>query len=171
MDEPSDSTSGERSTGGSSAESGSSLPESAETGSPDTGGSESLFSYEDPIFANKELLEINHLPEQGRIVGRDEEISELANALNPALFEQSPSNVLLYGKTGTGKSLCAKYVSRKLVAEAADTGVNGRGYGPATRPPSGSRSPSPPSRSSSSTPSRISFSGRTSPAGASTSAR
>jgi cell division control protein 6 len=83
-----------------------------------------LFSYEDPIFANKELLEINHLPEQGRIVGRDEEISELANALNPALFEQSPSNVLLYGKTGTGKSLCAKYVSRKLVAEAADTGVN-----------------------------------------------
>ena len=86
--------------------------------------SSSLFSYEDPIFANKELLEINHLPHEGRIVGRDEEISELANALNPALFKQSPSNVLIYGKTGTGKSLCAKYVSRELVGEAGETGVD-----------------------------------------------
>lgn len=82
-----------------------------------------LFSREDLIFEKKELLEINHLPAHGRIVGRDDEISALANALNPALFSQSPSNVLLYGKTGTGKSLCAKHVSRRLVDEADEEGV------------------------------------------------
>jgi cell division control protein 6 len=82
-----------------------------------------LFIREDPIFKNKELLEINHLPDEGRIVGRDEEINQLANAVNPAIFGQSPSNVLIYGKTGTGKSLCAKYVSTRLVETAADEGV------------------------------------------------
>ena len=88
-----------------------------------------LFSREDPIFANKELLEINHLPEDGRIVGRDDEIQSLATALNPAIFGQSPSNVLLYGKTGTGKSLSAKHVSRQLVREANEEGVTvGRAY-------------------------------------------
>jgi cell division control protein 6 len=82
-----------------------------------------LFIREDPIFVNKELLEISHLPEEGRIVGRDAEIGQLANAVNPAIFGQSPSNVLLYGKTGTGKSLCAKYVSSRLINTAEEEGV------------------------------------------------
>jgi len=86
--------------------------------------SDDLFIREDPIFVNKELLEINHLPEEGRIVGRDEEIGQLANAVNPGIFGQSPSNVLIYGKTGTGKSLCAKYVSRRLVQTADEEGVS-----------------------------------------------
>lgn len=86
--------------------------------------SDDLFIREDPIFVQKELLEINHLPDEGRIVGRDEEIINLANAVNPAIFGQSPSNVLIYGKTGTGKSLCAKHVSRRLVHTADEEGVN-----------------------------------------------
>ena len=86
--------------------------------------SDELFTREDPIFVNKELLEINHLPEEGRIVGRDDEINKVANAVNPAIFGQSPSNVLIYGKTGTGKSLCAKYVSTRLVETAAEEGVS-----------------------------------------------
>jgi cell division control protein 6 len=86
--------------------------------------SDDLFIREDAIFANKELLEINHLPDEGRIVGRDEEIADLANAVNPAIFNQSPSNVLIFGKTGTGKSLCAKYVSQRLINTAEEEGVN-----------------------------------------------
>jgi cell division control protein 6 len=85
--------------------------------------SDDLFIREDPVFANKELLEINHLPDEGRIVGRDEEISQLANAVNPAIFGQSPSNILIYGKTGTGKSLCAKYVSQRLISTADEEDV------------------------------------------------
>jgi cell division control protein 6 len=83
-----------------------------------------LFTREDPIFTNKELLEISHLPEEGRIVGRDDEIKQLANVVNPAIFGQSPSNVLIYGKTGTGKSLCAKYVSQQLIDTAAEESVS-----------------------------------------------
>jgi cell division control protein 6 len=86
--------------------------------------SDELFTREDPIFVNKELLEINHLPDEGRIVGRDDEISKVAAAVNPAIFGQSPSNVLIYGKTGTGKSLCAKYVSTRLVETAAEEDIN-----------------------------------------------
>ncbi|WP_336344234.1 Cdc6/Cdc18 family protein [Halalkalicoccus ordinarius] len=82
-----------------------------------------LFIRDDPIFVNKELLEINHLPDEGRIVGRDEEIKLLANAVNPAIFGQSPSNILIYGKTGTGKSLCAKHVSQRLIDAASSEGV------------------------------------------------
>lgn len=87
--------------------------------------SDELFVREDPIFSNKELLEINHLPDEGRIVGRDEEIKALANAVNPAIFGQSPSNILIFGKTGTGKSLCAKHVSRRLISTASSEGVSG----------------------------------------------
>ncbi len=85
--------------------------------------SDDLFVRHDPIFDQKELLEINHLPDEGRIVGRDEEINKLANAVNPAIFGQSPSNVLIYGKTGTGKSLCAKHVSQRLVQTASEEAV------------------------------------------------
>jgi cell division control protein 6 len=44
--------------------------------------------------------------------------------VNPGIFGQSPSNVLIYGKTGTGKSLCAKYVSRRLVETAAEEDID-----------------------------------------------
>jgi len=65
-------------------------------------------------------------PEEGRIVGRDDEIAELANAVNPAIFGQSPSNLLIYGKTGTGKSLCAKHISEQLVRVAKEEGVTAK---------------------------------------------
>lgn len=86
--------------------------------------SDDLFVRHDPIFTKKELLEINHLPDEGRIVGRDQEMKNLASAVNPAIFGQSPSNVLIYGKTGTGKSLCAKHISNRLVNTADEEGVN-----------------------------------------------
>jgi|AntRauMinimDraft_4_1070384.scaffolds.fasta_scaffold00352_9 cell division control protein 6 len=71
-----------------------------------------LFPDKHPIFARKELLQIGHIPEGDRIVGRDEEIQSLANQLIDATQGNSPENVIIYGKTGTGKSLVSKYVTR-----------------------------------------------------------
>ena len=85
--------------------------------------SESFFGDPDPIFADKELLRVSHLPEGDRIIGRDSELQKLANAIKDAQRGDTPNNVLIYGKTGTGKSLCSKYITRDLTQAAADNGV------------------------------------------------
>jgi len=69
-----------------------------------------VFEQEDQIFANKQLLSIGHVPDPDRIVGRDDEIRDLAEQLRGAIEGYSPDNVIVYGKTGTGKSLVSKYV-------------------------------------------------------------
>ncbi|MDR5657717.1 orc1/cdc6 family replication initiation protein [Halodesulfurarchaeum sp. HSR-GB] len=84
--------------------------------------SDSLFNSEDPIFRNKDLLKIGHVPKADRIVGRDTEISKLATRLNGAVHGYSPDNVVIYGKTGTGKSLVSKHVSSRA-RNAAEDGV------------------------------------------------
>lgn len=72
-----------------------------------------LFVSGHRIFANKDLLKIGHVPKADRIVGRDEEISKLAKRLNGAVHGYSPESVMIYGKTGTGKSLVSKHVCQR----------------------------------------------------------
>ncbi|RLM94387.1 Cdc6/Cdc18 family protein [Haloarcula sp. Atlit-7R] len=85
--------------------------------------SKSFFGKPDPIFADKELLRVSHLPDSDRIIGRDTELQKLADAIKDAQRGNTPNNVLIYGKTGTGKSLCSKYITRDLTEAAADNGV------------------------------------------------
>src|SRR6056297_3385217 len=85
-----------------------------------------LFESGHRIFANKDLLKIGHVPEADRIVGRDEEISKLAKRLNGAVHGYSPENVMIYGKTGTGKSLVSRHVcerAQNAAEEDVDIGV------------------------------------------------
>lgn len=70
------------------------------------------------IFANRELLDIDHVPSENRIVGRDEHIRELANEVGPAVTGSPPNSVILYGKTGSGKSLVANHVMERAEKEA-----------------------------------------------------
>lgn len=77
-----------------------------------------LFRYDQPIFANEDLLKITHLPTQDRIVGRDEYIKQVAKALNPAIFGREPKHLFIFGKTGTGKSLTSRSVTNMVVEEA-----------------------------------------------------
>lgn len=79
-----------------------------------------LFDMGHQIFANKDLLKIGHVPNANRIVGRDEEISKLAQRLNGAVHGHSPENVMIYGKTGTGKSLVSRHVSQRAQKAAQD---------------------------------------------------
>ncbi|MFC4248828.1 Cdc6/Cdc18 family protein [Natribaculum luteum] len=90
--------------------------------SPDT-DRDPLFQYNDPIFADERLLEITHLPEPGRIVGRDDEMQSVAEALNPAIFGSQPSHLFIFGKTGTGKSLISRSVTQRVIREAERDGV------------------------------------------------
>ncbi|SIR67468.1 orc1/cdc6 family replication initiation protein [Natronorubrum thiooxidans] len=82
-----------------------------------------LFDSGHRIFSNKDLLKIGHVPEADRIVGRDEEIAKLAKRLNGAVHGYSPENVMIYGKTGAGKSLVSRHVSQRA-QNAAEAGVS-----------------------------------------------
>ncbi len=85
-----------------------------------------LFDSGHRIFSNKDLLKTGHVPEADRIVGRDEEISKLAKRLNGAVHGYSPENVMIYGKTGTGKSLVSRHVcerAQNATGEDVDIGV------------------------------------------------
>lgn len=77
-----------------------------------------LFRYDDPIFAREELLKIKHIPGSDRIVGRDKHMKQVAEALNPAIFGREPTHLLIFGETGTGKSLISRSVTERVINEA-----------------------------------------------------
>lgn len=73
------------------------------------------------IFKDKNALQSNYSPET--IPHRDKQIKEIAAIFAPTLKSEKPSNLFLYGKTGTGKTISIKYVSSQLkrMAERKDT--------------------------------------------------
>lgn len=75
------------------------------------------------IFNRRELLRIGHVPDSDRIVGRDDEISQVEDLLRPGAFGQPPRNAIIYGKTGTGKSLVSRHVTGRARAIAAQNDV------------------------------------------------
>lgn len=65
------------------------------------------------IFKDKSLLHNNYQPKD--IIHRDEQIKQIASILAPVLRGERPSNLFLYGKTGTGKTLSIQYVKEELM--------------------------------------------------------
>ncbi|MGB9986970.1 Cdc6/Cdc18 family protein [Salarchaeum japonicum] len=66
----------------------------------------------EPIFENKEVLRPSYTPHE--LPHRNEQINNMATILVAALRGETPSNILIYGKTGTGKTASAKFVSQEL---------------------------------------------------------
>ena len=66
----------------------------------------------DPIFENKDVLRPSYTPDQ--LPHRQAQINDMATILVGALRGETPSNILIYGKTGTGKTASAKFVSNEL---------------------------------------------------------
>ncbi len=64
------------------------------------------------LFVNRNALAADHVPE--RIMHRDGQVQELAVKLMPALRGAKPSNIFLYGTTGTGKTLVVRHVASEL---------------------------------------------------------
>ncbi len=65
------------------------------------------------IFKNRKALSISFTP--STIPHREKQIEELGKILAPALIGAKPSNVFIYGRTGTGKSLVCMYVANELM--------------------------------------------------------
>lgn len=83
-----------------------------------------LFADQDPIFARKELLHVGHVPDENRIVGRDTEIESVAEEVGAVVRDDPPNNVMIYGKTGTGKSLVSRHVAGRAKDAARSNGVD-----------------------------------------------
>ena len=72
------------------------------------------------IFKDRNALTSHFTPET--IPHREKQITTLASILAPALKGERPSNVFVYGMTGTGKTLVSKYVGDELEKASAGGG-------------------------------------------------
>jgi len=77
---------------------------------------------ETKIFSNKKVLQSNYFPEE--VFHRENEINTIADILSPALNLDKPSNIFIYGKTGTGKTLTVKHTTDQLVEIAAEEKIS-----------------------------------------------
>ena len=65
------------------------------------------------IFKDKSIFQSTYIPEE--IPHREEEIKQVASILAPVLRGEKTSNIFVYGKTGTGKTLSVLYVKDELL--------------------------------------------------------
>ncbi len=70
------------------------------------------------IFVNREVMRSDYVPD--KLPHRDEHIKKLGEILSPALSLSKPSNIFIYGKTGTGKTAVVRYVFKRFREIAAE---------------------------------------------------
>ncbi|NYT06018.1 MAG: ORC1-type DNA replication protein [Methanomicrobiales archaeon] len=71
------------------------------------------------IFKNREVLRHSYRPHI--LPHRRPQIDSIAAIIAPALRNETPSNILIYGKTGTGKTASVRYVGSELEDASAET--------------------------------------------------
>jgi len=76
-----------------------------------------VFLRKKSIFLDKSVLQSTYLPET--VLHREHQTKQTANILAPVLRGDKPSNVFVYGKTGTGKTLTIKHTTQKLMEIAS----------------------------------------------------
>ncbi|MBL7056692.1 ORC1-type DNA replication protein [Candidatus Woesearchaeota archaeon] len=74
------------------------------------------------LFLDKGILQASYMPEE--INHRDEQMEQVASILAPVLKSEVPSNLFIYGKTGTGKTLTIKYICEQLKEISEDKKIS-----------------------------------------------
>jgi cell division control protein 6 len=78
------------------------------------------------LFKNKTVLQSNYTPET--IPHRDEQVEAVASILAPTLRGEKVSNLFIYGKTGTGKTLSVQHVGNKILQKVRELGTDNLAY-------------------------------------------
>ncbi len=73
------------------------------------------------IFTNKDVLRPTYVPDH--LPHRKAQIDDIARVLVAALRGETPSNILIYGKTGTGKTAVVKHVGKELEETSETKGM------------------------------------------------
>ena len=73
------------------------------------------------LFTSRDVLRNDYIP--STLPHRAEHIQRLGGILAPALSGSKISNLFVYGKTGTGKTIVARFVLERLKKKAEDVGA------------------------------------------------
>src|SRR3989344_716667 len=79
------------------------------------------FIKKDSFFLDKSILLSSYVPDE--VLYREEQLHEVANILAPALRLEKPSNLFIYGKTGSGKTLTVKHIIKSMENVANNNGI------------------------------------------------
>jgi cell division control protein 6 len=74
------------------------------------------------LFKDKKALQSNYKPKA--VPYRGDQINQVAAILAPILRMEKPSNLFIYGKTGTGKTLVTKHVTENIRGIAKENKIN-----------------------------------------------
>ncbi len=89
----------------------------SESAEPDSKSIEEMlleFDEQKSLIRNRSLLNPNEVVEEERIVGRDEQLTQVTKMLRVAIGDNRPPNLFLYGPSGTGKSLIINAVCENI---------------------------------------------------------
>ncbi|TMT86592.1 AAA family ATPase [Haloterrigena sp. H1] len=76
------------------------------------------------VFENKQLVDSNTIVDHNRIYGRDKQLAAEARAFRDTLDGERPPDLLLYGPSGTGKTLTVKAVAEKVKERATQNKID-----------------------------------------------
>jgi cell division control protein 6 len=73
------------------------------------------------IFSDSSVLSPHFVPKE--LPFRDGQISEIMTVISPALKSRKPKNLIVYGKTGTGKTVSIKRIMEEFEAQEKDASM------------------------------------------------